>query len=106
MWKSTASSASVASGAAVSFAVTPEAHERLNNMRSQRNEDFCLRIEQSLVFIQQCHSRNEFENRSNVRESDLTKEYEGLTMDMMCISSTKVAFNSDFNIQILTRIVL
>lgn len=72
--------APVSEGIAPAISLTDGALKHLNRMRTERNEDLCLRIGVKQGGCSGMSYTMEFENRSNARSDDSIIEYNGFTI--------------------------
>lgn len=80
-------SATPASGAvAPAVSLTDNALKHLNKMRSERNEDLCLRIGVKQGGCSGMSYTMDFEDRANTRPDDSIIEYEGFKIGMAPVS--------------------
>lgn len=85
------SAAPAPEGIAPAILLTDNALKHLNKMRSERNEDLCLRIGVRQGGCSGMSYTMEFENRANARPNDSIIEYNGFVIGMFyCLLSSYV----------------
>ncbi|XP_057971161.1 iron-sulfur assembly protein IscA, chloroplastic [Malania oleifera] len=77
---SSAAAAPTSGGVAPAVSLTDDAMKHLNKMRSERNEDLCLRIGVKQGGCSGMSYTMEFEKRANARPDDSIIEYNGFVM--------------------------
>lgn len=75
-----AAAAPASGGLAPAISLTDNALKHLNRMRSERNEDLCLRIGVKQGGCSGMSYTMEFENRANTRPDDSVIEYNGFVI--------------------------
>lgn len=78
----TAAPAPTSEGLAPAILLSDSALKHLNTMRSERNEDLCLRIGVKQGGCSGMSYTMEFENRANTRPDDSVIEYKGFIIGM------------------------
>ncbi|XP_058111011.1 iron-sulfur assembly protein IscA, chloroplastic isoform X2 [Magnolia sinica] len=78
--RSSSASATTTGSIAPAISLTEDALKHLNKMRSERNEDLCLRIGVKQGGCSGMSYTMEFENRANARPDDSIIEYNGFVI--------------------------
>lgn len=74
---------SAAGGLAPAIALTENALSHLNKMRSEKNQDLCLRIGVKQGGCSGMSYTMEFESKANTRPDDSVMEYNGFVIGMV-----------------------